>query len=177
MNLNSRKCTSCGSSPVSPDWTFKTTAYCSFRCYAKSSARLLLLLSTIFGALFAGLMCVFYFTVGPPEAFILFIPVSVPLIFGPIPGYFISFLGFWYKRRDKKKTPITVHHEEETIKTDETPICSLCNSSILEKDKIAIIEPCMHEFHRTHLAKWVEENYNCPKCNEEIEKITFAEKK
>jgi len=175
MDPKSRSCTFCGRSPVSVYWSFKTTAYCTFRCYATSSARLLLLLSTIFGLLFAGLIVAFALLDINPA---IYITVSVALIFGPIPGFIISLLGFKYRRENKKNPPVKIQHEEkESVEAVPELICSICNEAIQDKQEKAIVEPCMHEFHRSHLASWTAENYNCPECNNEIEKITFTNKK
>ena len=169
-----RKCSFCGKSPVNVYWTFKTTAYCSFRCYATSSAGILLLLSVIFGALFAGLMIVFAVLGIRP---VIHIPVIVAIVFGPLPGFIISFLGYKYRREDKVDPPDKIQHEEiEGVEADSKLICSICNEAISDKQEKAIVEPCMHEFHRSHLASWTVDNYNCPNCDKKIEKITFIEK-
>lgn len=174
MDLKSRKCSFCGKSPVNVYWTFKTTAYCSFRCYATSSAGILLLLSVIFGALFAGLMIVFAVLGIRP---VIHIPVIVAIVFGPLPGFIISFLGYKYRREDKVDPPDKIQHEEiEGVEADSKLICSICNEAISDKQEKAIVEPCMHEFHRSHLASWTVDNYNCPNCDKKIEKITFIEK-
>lgn len=114
----------------------------------------------------------FYFTGVHPA---IYITVSVALIFGPIPGFVISFLGFIYRRQDKKK-PRVIFQQEEIVEAAEELICFICKEAIQDKQERAIIEPCMHEFHRSHLASWTAENYNCPKCETEIEKVTFVKR-
>jgi hypothetical protein len=115
---------------------------------------------------------VFYFTGVHPA---IYITVSVALIFGPIPGFVISFLGFIYRRQDKKNPPVIIEQEEiETVQISSSVVCSICKEVIQDKQDKAIVEPCMHEFHRKHLANWTAENYNCPECDQEIEKVTFS---
>lgn len=171
MDLKSRKCSFCGRSPVSAYWTFKTTAYCSFRCYATSSAGVLLLLSAIFGTLFIGLIIAFALLRIHPA---IYITVIVASVFGPIPGIIISLLGYKYRRENKKNPPLKYHYEEQEAEEIEFKlICSICKEIISDKQEKAIVEPCMHVFHKSHLVTWIAENHICPSCNGEIEKISF----
>lgn len=98
MDSENRKCSSCGANKISPYWTFQKSAYCSFRCYAKSNARLLLFLSIFFGVLFVGSMTGLILAGVSPA---VHTPFIIGLIFGPIPGIVISILGFIYRKEEK----------------------------------------------------------------------------
>ncbi len=98
MDSENRKCSSCGANKISAYWTFQKSAYCSFRCYAKSNARLLLFLSIFFGVLFVGSMTGLILAGVAPA---VHTPFIIGLIFGPIPGIVISILGFIYRKEEK----------------------------------------------------------------------------
>ena len=100
MDSENRKCSSCGANKISPYWTFQKSAYCSFHCYAKSNARLLLFLSLFFGILFVGSMTGLILADVPPA---VHTPFIIGLIFGPIPGIVISILGFIYRKEEKNE--------------------------------------------------------------------------
>ncbi len=171
MDYVNKICSYCGNENVNPYWNFKTTGYCSFRCYATSSAKLLLFLSLFFGSLFVGSMIGLGFTSIPPT---IHIPFIVAMLFGPIPGFFISLIGFNYRREDRKNPPVRIAREEKKeIKLESDNVCTICKEEIHDKQKQAMIKPCKHIFHREHIASWMADNDNCPKCNQRIEEITL----
>jgi len=98
MDSKNRKCSLCGKNKISQYWTFQKSAYCSFKCYAKGNARLLLFLSIFFGVLFIGSMVGLVLADVPPA---VHTPFIIAMVFGPIPGFVISILGFIYRKEDK----------------------------------------------------------------------------
>ncbi|MCE7743033.1 MAG: E3 ubiquitin protein ligase [Candidatus Heimdallarchaeota archaeon] len=168
-----KRCTNCGIDRTSLYWTFKNSAFCSYRCYAVHSAKLLLLLSSVFAFIFIASMVGMSFS--PELDPLLFIPFLVALALGPVPGYITSFLGFIYRRQDKKNPPPRYESsEDETSLSDDVSICSLCSKPINLEEKHSVIEPCGHLFHRDHLAKWISENDNCPECKKPIDKVKLV---
>ena len=165
-----KRCTNCGIKRTSVYWTFKNSAFCSYRCYAVHSAGLLLLLSSVFGFIFVASMIGMSFS--PVLDPLLYIPFIVALILGPIPGYVTSLLGYIYRRQDKKNPPLKYEYTEtDEIVEDYSVICSLCKKGIDLNSKYSEIEPCGHQFHREHLAEWILNNDVCPGCNKPINKI------
>ena len=98
MDLKDRKCSFCGESKISEYWVFKESAYCSYKCYAIGNAKLLLILSIFFGILFVGSM-IGLAIAGIPAA--IHVPFIIAMIFGPIPGFITSILGYIYKKKDR----------------------------------------------------------------------------
>lgn len=168
-----RKCTNCGRNQISLYWTFKNSAFCSYRCYAIHSAGLLLLLSSVFAFIFIASMIGMSFSPNLKPA--LYIPFLVALSLGPIPGYITSFLGYIYRRQEKMHpSPKYEDLEGDLSESENAPVCYLCDKPINLEEKHSMIEPCGHVFHRDHLAKWISDNDKCPLCNTKIDKINLV---
>ncbi len=168
-----KRCTQCGINRISVYWTFKNSAFCSYRCYAINSAGILLLLSSVFAFIFVASMVGMSFAPSVDPA--LYIPFAVALSLGPVPGYITSVLGYIYRKQDKKNPPAKLEYSEgESIPEEDNPICSICNKTLDLEEKHSEIEPCGHLFHREHLAKWISENEKCPTCDKPIEKVKFV---
>ncbi len=101
MDLKNRNCSFCGENKVSEYWIFKESAYCSYRCYAIGNAKLLLILSIFFGTLFVGSMTGLAIAGIPPA---IHVPFIIAMVFGPIPGFITSILGYIFKKQDKDTT-------------------------------------------------------------------------
>ncbi|MHA1199401.1 MAG: RING finger domain-containing protein, partial [Candidatus Heimdallarchaeaceae archaeon] len=143
------------------------------RCYAINSAKLLLMLSSVFAFIFIASMVGMSFS--PELDPLLFIPFLVALSLGPVPGYITSVLGFIYRKQDKKNPPLKYDISEVEEDSDENiPICSICKEPVNLEEKHSEIEPCGHLFHRDHLAQWISENEDCPECKKPIGKINFV---
>ena len=166
----SRKCTHCGRNQISVYWTFKNSAFCSYRCYATNSAGTLLVLSSFFAFIFIASMIGMSFAENVNPA--LYSPFIVALSLGPLPGYITSILGYIYRKQDKKHPPIKYEYPEEEIqKKTDIHICAICNKPIDSDEQSSEFEPCRHLIHKKHLAEWISENENCPECGNLIEKI------
>ncbi len=106
LNTMVDKCVVCGKPEVNTHWSSKQTFFCSFKCYAMSSAKLLLLLSFIFSVMFIGFGAWIVFTDTPLDLktrLVLLIPFITAEFLGPIPGFVISIIGFFYNRSDRKE--------------------------------------------------------------------------
>ncbi len=172
VNSLKKRCTQCGKDIISRYWTFKTTAFCSYRCYAVNSAGLLLILSSVFAFIFVASMVGMSFSPNLKPA--LYIPFLVALSFGPVPGYITSFLGYIYRKQDKKNPPPKYEETETESSVVEIATCVICKKPITSEEKYSEFEPCGHYIHHKHVAGWISDNKHCPKCGESIEKITFS---
>ena len=102
----------------------------------------------------------------------LYIPFAVAMSLGPIPGYITAFLGFIYRKQDKKNPPPRYEYpEEENLEVISN--CAICEKTIVVGDEYSIFEPCGHSIHQQHLAEWIADNKHCPDCGESINKIAF----
>jgi predicted RNA-binding Zn-ribbon protein involved in translation (DUF1610 family) len=104
----------------------------------------------------------------------LFIPFIVALSLGPVPGYITSFLGYIYRRQDKKNPPPKYHVSEEESVKEEVGVCAICKTSITVDEEFSEFEPCGHIIHKKHLAGWISDNNHCPECGESFERINFS---
>ena len=103
-----KKCVVCGKPAVNTHWSTKQTFFCSFKCYAMSSAKLLLLLSFVFSVIFIGFgtWLLLSNSVQPPEKYVLLIPFITAEVLGPVPGFIISIIGFVYNKEEKENSKI-----------------------------------------------------------------------
>jgi len=53
------------------------------------------------------------------------------------------------------------HHEHKTNKED---LCAVC----LNVGEDTMLLPCMHQFHGKCILRWVDQNFSCPLCRQEI---------
>ena len=100
------KCVVCGKPEVNSHWSTKQTFFCSFRCYAMSSVKLLLLLSSIFSVMFIGFGAWVVFSstdLDLATRLVLLIPFITAEVLGPIPGFVIAIIGFFYNREEGKE--------------------------------------------------------------------------
>ena len=98
MNTMENKCVVCGKPEVNTHWSTKQTFFCSFKCYAMSSAKLLLLLSFIFSVMFFGFGTWLVIADAP---LVLLIPFITAEVLGPVPGFVISIIGFVYNKKEE----------------------------------------------------------------------------
>ncbi len=106
LNIMVDKCIVCGKPEVNSHWSTKQTFFCSFKCYAMSSVKLLLLLSFIFSVMFIGFGTWIVFTdtdLDLTTRLVLLIPFITAEILGPIPGFVIAIIGFFYNRNETKE--------------------------------------------------------------------------
>ncbi len=94
------KCVVCGKPEVNTHWSTKQTFFCSFKCFAMHSSKLLLLLSFIFSAIFFGFGS--WIVIADANLLIL-IPFITAEVLGPIPGFVISIIGFILNRKTRKE--------------------------------------------------------------------------
>ena len=104
------KCVVCGKPEVNSHWSTKQTFFCSFRCYAMSSAKLLLLLSFIFSVMFFGFGT---WLIIADANLVLLIPFITAEVLGPIPGFVISMIGFNLNRKEGKLNADTENSDEK----------------------------------------------------------------
>ena len=100
------KCVVCGKPEVNSHWSTKQTFFCSFRCYAMSSVKLLLLLSFIFSVMFIGFGAWIVFSstdLDLTTRLVLLIPFITAEVLGPIPGFVIAIIGYFYNREEGKE--------------------------------------------------------------------------
>ncbi len=170
-----KRCTNCGKNQISLYWTFKNSAFCSYRCYAIHSAGLLLLLSSVFAFIFIASMIGMSFSPNLKPA--LYIPFLVALSLGPLPGYITSVLGYIYRRQEEKNPSLKyeVSIDEDLVNDEDVGICAICRTPITTEEQFSKFEPCGHIIHKKHLAGWINDNNHCPECGKHIEKVTLLE--
>jgi len=173
-----QRCSVCGKPEISKEWTFKSTSYCSFRCFAKGSIKVLIFYSIIFSLIFIPSMIALAFSDIPIG---IIVPFIIAELLGPLPGFVIGLLGLFYKRKDKKNNLVpyidaveengSLKLSNEQKEEEKQIVCKLCSSAITQTDHVLQIDSCNHIFHKDCLLTWIKDKETCPICGEKIEKI------
>ena len=169
---------------------YNSTKYCSFRCQF-ANLRILLLSIGIF-------LVIAYVSITIPLfnmdrdlwfLFIIMIPFLFLAIFLVIAGLVSLTIYVRIRRKITQKKyfcffcgyDITLTSKEGSLLCNscgnKVLFCNLCSKIINPGEKIAIIKPCNHVFHKAELLDFAEEENYCPKCKGKIEELSFEIKK
>ncbi len=165
---------------------FNFTKYCSMRCFLAAYRYLFLGLGFFFVAAYVGIGVPLIVNDGDLWwLFVIMFPLPFIGLIGLIGGIITSRINYTIKRKLKNKryfcfhcgSDITYSCKQGSLLCDncgnKVLYCNLCSKIINPNEKIAVVKPCQHAFHKAELLDFAEEGYTCPRCGGEIQELSF----